>query len=114
MATETELFCNSCTHCQMAKTDKRRPSGLLHTLPVLERPWQLVGINFVSPLPKSKDYNYLIVVIDRFMSQAHLLPMTTKITMQETAWIHLKEIVCLHGVPDSIVSGFCIRSEHRF
>jgi hypothetical protein len=103
MATEIELFCNSCTHCQTAKTDNRRPSGLLHTLPVPDRPWQSVGIDFVGPLPKSNNYDYLLVVIDRFMSQTHLVSMTTKVTARETMWLYLKEIIHLHGVPESIV-----------
>jgi hypothetical protein len=80
MATEIELFCNSCTHCQLARADNRRPSGLLHTLPVPERPWQSVGIDFVGPLPKSNNYNYLLAVIDRLTSQTHLVPMTINVT----------------------------------
>src|SRR6266481_1416112 len=61
-------------------------------------------MDFMGPLPVSNNYNYLLVIIDRLMSQVHLLPMTTRVTSKEVAWIFLKEIVRLHGVPDSIVS----------
>jgi Integrase zinc binding domain len=40
MATDIELFCTSCTKCQMNKTSMQRPKGLLHSLPTPDRPWQ--------------------------------------------------------------------------
>ncbi len=58
----------------------------------------------MGPLPVSNSYDYLLVVIDHLTSQVHLLPTTTHVTLKEVAWIFLKEIVRLHGVPDSIVS----------
>ena len=61
-------------------------------------------MDFMGPLPLSNSYDYLLVVIDRLMSQVHLFPMTTRVTSKEVAWIFLKEIVRLHGVPDSIMS----------
>src|SRR6266481_4413398 len=61
-------------------------------------------MDFMGPLPVSNSYDYLLVVIDRLTSQVHLLPTTTHATSKEVAWTFLKEIVRLHGVPDSIVS----------
>ena len=104
MATDIELFCTSCAKCQMNKTSTQRPKGLLHSLPTPDRPWQSIGIDFMGPLPKSNDCNYLMVVIDRLTSQVHLVPTTTTVTAKGIAWLFLKEIIRLHGVPDSIVS----------
>src|SRR6266481_5953986 len=61
-------------------------------------------MDFMGPLPVSNKYDYLLVVIDHLTSQVHLLPTTTRATSKEVAWIFLKEIVRLHGVPDSIMS----------
>jgi Integrase zinc binding domain len=104
MATDIELFCTSCARCQMNKTSTQRPKGLLHSLPILDRPWQSIGIDFIGPLPKSNDCDYIMVIIDQLMSQVHLVPMTTTVTAKGIAWLFLKEIIRLHGVPDSIVS----------
>ena len=38
------------------------------------------------------------------MLQVHLVPTTTQVTAKEVAWLFLKEVVRLHGVPESIVS----------
>jgi len=58
----------------------------------------------MGPLPKSKGYDYLLVVIDRLMSQVHLVPTDTCVTSKGVTWLFLKEVVRLHGVPDSIMS----------
>ena len=54
--------------------------------------------------PLSKGYDYLLVIIDCFTSQVHLIPMTTCVTAREVAWLFFIEIMRLHGVPESIVS----------
>ena len=69
MGADIELFCSSCTLCQTTKDSMQKPVGLLHSLPIPDRPWQLVGLDFMGPLPKSKGYNYLLVIIDRFISR---------------------------------------------
>ena len=86
MGAKIELFCSSCTLCQTMKDSMQKPAGLLHSLPIPGRPWQLVGLDFMGPLPNSKGYNYLLVIINRFTSQVHLLPTTTRATAKAVAW----------------------------
>ena len=38
------------------------------------------------------------------MSQVHLVPTTMTVTTRAIAWLILKEVVRLHGIPESIVS----------
>jgi len=64
MGTDIELFCSSCTLCQTTKDSTQKPTGLLHNLPIPNRPWQSVGMDFMGPLPMSKGYDYLLVIID--------------------------------------------------
>jgi hypothetical protein len=104
MATDVDSFCTSCTKCQTSKDSTKRPIGLLHSLPVLERPWQLIGMDFMGPLPKSDSHDYLLVVIDHLMLQVHLIPTNTWVTAKGVAWLFLRKVVCLHSVPDSIMS----------
>ena len=104
MATDIGSFCNSCAKCQVNKTSTQKPQGLLHSLPVLERPWQSIGMDFMGPLPNSNGHDYLLVVIDRLTSQIHLIPTDTRVTTKGIAWLFLKEVVRLHRVPDLIIS----------
>jgi transposase InsO family protein len=104
MTGDIETYCRTCGQCQTTKDSNTRPAGLLVTLPVPDRPWQSVGLDFMGPLPPSNSYDYLLVVIDRFTSMVHLIPTTVKVTASQVASLFLNEVVRLHGVPDSIVS----------
>ena len=59
-------------------------------------------MDFMGPLPKSNGYDYLLVVIDRLTSQVHLILTDTRVTAKGIAWLFLKEVVRLNGIPDSI------------
>ena len=104
MMTDVETFCKSCGQCQTTKDSPQRPAGLLHSLPIPDRPWQSIGMDFVGPLPQSKGFDYLFVVIDRLTSMVRLIPTTVKITASQLSWLFVNEVVKLHGVPESIVS----------
>ena len=54
MGTNIELFCSSCPSCQVMKDSNQKPSGLLHSLPIPDRPWQSIGMDFMGPLPTSE------------------------------------------------------------
>ena len=59
----------------------------------------------MGPLPESNNFDYLLVVIDQLMSQVHLMPTTMTVTARGIMWLILKEVVRLHGIPESIVSN---------
>ena len=104
MATDIEAFCRSCGKCQTNKTNMQKPQGFLHSLPMPDKPWQSVGMDFMGPLPRSQGNDYLLVIIDWLTSQVHLIPTMMWVTAKEVAWLYLKEVVRLHRVPESIVS----------
>ena len=58
----------------------------------------------MGPLPKSNNFDYLLVIIDQLTSQVHLVPTATTVTTRGILWLILKEVMRLHGIPESIVS----------
>jgi len=104
MSKMTAAFCKSCEACQRSKPSNKKPAGKLHQLPIANKPWDSIGMDFVGPFPEVDGYNYLWVVICRLTSMVHLIPTTTKVTATELSWKYLREIVRLHGLPSSIVS----------
>ena len=93
MATNIEAFCRSCGKCQTNKTDMQKPQGFLHSLPIPDKLWQSVGMDFMGPLPQSQGNDYLLVIIHQLTSQVHLVPTTMQVTAKEVAWLFLKEVV---------------------
>ena len=73
MATDIEAFCKSCGKCQTNRTNMQKPQGFLHSLPIPDKPWQSVGMDFMGPLLWSQGNDYLLVIIDRLTSQVHLV-----------------------------------------
>jgi hypothetical protein len=104
MSKDIAVFCNSCNACQVLKVSNQRPHSLLHTLLTPTRPWELVGIDFMGPLLKLLDFDYLIVVIDYLTLSVHLIWMNTNVMAMQVALLYLSEVVRLHSIPASIIS----------
>ena len=104
MSHHIESYCKTCGICATSKDANSKLKGLLHSLPIPDRPWQSIGLDFMGSLPKSNNFDYLLVIIDRLTSQVHLVPTMTMVTARGVAWLILKEVMRLHGIPESIVS----------
>ena len=50
--------------CQQDKVEQQQPRGLLEPLPIAERPWDSVTMDFIIGLPKSEDSGSIIVVVN--------------------------------------------------
>jgi hypothetical protein len=56
LGVEVEKYCDSCGVFQANKTSTQRPVGLLHPLPISNRPWVSIGMDFIGQFPKSQGY----------------------------------------------------------
>ena len=65
-------------------------------------------MDFIVGLHRSKDgYDSIWVIVDRLTKSAHFLPVKATYSvakLAKLAKLYVKHIVCLHGVPVSIVS----------
>jgi hypothetical protein len=104
MTKDIKAFCESCENCQMMKGNSVKPAGLLHSLLIPRAPWNSVAMDFVGPFPLCEGFDYLLVVIDQLTLMVRLIPTTTKVKASGVAALYLREVVKLHGVPETIVS----------
>ena len=58
--------------------------------------------------------NVIWVIVDRLTKSAHFLPMKVNFSMDRLAFLYVKEIVRMHGVPVSIVFDRDPRFTSRF
>ncbi len=62
-------------------------------------------MDFIVGLPRSQRGNDAIwVITDRLTKVAHFIPVKTTYSTQRLAKLYLSRIVCLHGVPKTIIS----------
>ncbi len=105
---DVKAFCESCQLCQQGKARNHKPYGLLTPLPVLSRPWETIGIDFVGPLPESSNrhgaFDMICVIIDHLTAMVHLTPSKQTYRAQDIAEIIFDHVYKLHGLPSAIVS----------
>ncbi|GKA13254.1 putative reverse transcriptase domain-containing protein [Tanacetum coccineum] len=67
--------------------------------------WERITMDFVTGLLRtSSGYDSIWVIVDRLTKSAHFLPMKKTDSMEKLTRKYLKEVVCRHGVPLSIIS----------
>jgi len=94
----------SCSICAQAKPDRAKYPGLLQPLPIPDRAWQTISMDFIEGLTKSKGFTTILVVVDKFSRYAHFLPLAHPFTALTVAHVFMDHIYKLHGMPTSIIS----------
>ena len=92
--------CNTCQCCKPA----RHPRSMLQPHDVPSGPWQTIGIDLITGLPRIGEYDAIVVYIDHYSKQVHALPTTSDVDAEGIADIHYHKIFHLHSIPTKIVS----------
>ena len=115
MSSDVFKYVRSCLLCQQNKSSNQAPSGLLHPIPMPDRRWQCVTMDFIGPLPMTKrGHDFVVVFVDKYSKMVHYAATNITVTAQQTASIFLNEIVRYHGVPDVIISDRDTRFKSDF
>ena len=61
-------------------------------------------MDFITNLPHSKRYTVVLIVVDRYSKYAHFRPLPTAHMASQVADLFCSMVICLHGVPRSIIS----------
>ena len=97
-------YVKSCTTCMRAKPKRHKPYGLLKQLPIPERPWNSISMDFIEPLPTSSDCDSILVIVDRLTKQGIFIPTTIQCTSEDLAILFLMHVFSKHGVPEHVTS----------
>ncbi|GJW06465.1 hypothetical protein Tco_1568888 [Tanacetum coccineum] len=104
MKANIATYVSKCLTCAKVKAEHQKPSGLLQQPEIPVWKWERITMDFVSGLPRTPSgYDTIWVIVDRLTKLAHLLSMKKMDSMEKLMRLYLKEIVCRHGVPVSII-----------
>ncbi|KAI2666750.1 Transposon Tf2-8 polyprotein [Labeo rohita] len=83
---------------------RQLPTGKLVPLPIPERPWSHLGIDFITDLPESEGHTCVLVIVGRFSKACKLVPLRGLPTAMETAEQLFHQVFRHYGLPEEIVS----------
>ncbi|KAI2667405.1 Transposon Tf2-8 polyprotein [Labeo rohita] len=96
----------SCSVCAMSNTPRHLPTGKLVPLPIPQRPWSHIGVDFVTDLPNSEGNTCILVFVDRFSKSCRLIPLRGLPTALETIEHLFQHIFRNYGLLEEIVSDW--------
>ncbi|KAL3499013.1 hypothetical protein ACH5RR_041745 [Cinchona calisaya] len=104
MRDDVETYVRTCLICQQDKIEQSKTAGLLEPLPIPERPWESVSMDFIVGFPKSEGCQTIMVVVDRFSKYGTFIAASKDCPAEEAARLFMKHIIKYWGVPRTIVS----------
>ena len=104
MTVDIDQYVRNCTACRMSTIPRDKTPGLLKPLPIPERPWRHISIDF-HELPKDRcGYDNVVLFVDRFGKRVITVPCYKTVDAKETARIFIRYVYPYYGPPDTIVS----------
>jgi predicted aspartyl protease len=106
---------NSCQSCHRSKSHRTKSQGLLQPLPIPERRFGSISMDFITCLPVSPNKNDSIyVIVDRLTKYARFIPCKTTMDAEECARLfYSKWVADACGIPDTIVSDRDVKFTSR-
>ncbi|KAG6520213.1 hypothetical protein ZIOFF_017251 [Zingiber officinale] len=114
MENDVEAYVKTCLVCQQDKTERKKEAGLLQPLPIPEKPWVSVSMDFISGFPKVDGMSSIMVVVDRFSKYAIFIAAPSACPSDVAAELFYRHVVKFLGLPNDIVSDRDTRFTRRF
>lgn len=111
---DIEAYVKSCLVCLQDKVERKKEAGLLQPLPIPDRPWQSVSMDFIGGFPKVDGLASILVVVDRFSKYAVFIGAPAACPADVAAELFFKNVVKHFGLPEEIISDRDTRFAGRF
>jgi len=109
MAKDTFEYCRTCNICQLTKQSTLRPFGLLKPLPIPERPFTHISMDFlflpqVTNKTTQVSYDHLWVIVDRFFKYTIILSLPLNYTAKHLINVYNNSVYPFFGLPQDIIT----------
>ena len=104
MTADIDRYVRNCNDCRRSTIPRDKTPGLLKPLPIADRPWQHISVDF-HELPKDKrGYDTVLLFVDRFGKRTISIPCQKTIDAKETARLYIRYVYPIYGPPLTVVS----------
>jgi hypothetical protein len=105
MKREIDQYVSKCDTCRRIKASHLKSAGTLQPLSIPSWKWDGISMDFIVGLPNtSRHHDSIWVIVDRLTKVAHFPPVHTTDKAHKYVELYIDRIVCLHGLPQTIVS----------
>ena len=91
-------------NCAAAKATRHKTPGLLHPLPIPERPWRHLVVDFNKMPLDQYGFDNCLVIIDRLSKMSWSVPCKSTATAKDAARMYYEGPYRVFGLPESVVS----------
>lgn len=103
MRADVAKYISKCQVCAQHKPEQKPPAGLMGSRPEINRPWEMISLDFMGPYPRSSNgYSYLLNVCDYFSKYVVLCPLRTATSKALCRFVE-EQIFCVYGAPRFII-----------
>lgn len=97
-------YVRHCLTCLRTKPEQRPPVGqMLSSQPTISRPWELVSIDIIGPLPRSTSgFKYIFSVMDCFSKFLLLFPLRNATASSIVKWLE-DHVILIFGGPKKVI-----------
>lgn len=102
-----------CGVCASQKPEQRAPAGLMGSRPPVTRPWQVISLDFVGPLPRSSKGFTTILVVSEYLTKYVLTFPLRAANARNLAKTIEDQVFLVYGAPQKIIcdNGVQMRSK---
>ncbi|UYV70290.1 K02A2.6-like, partial [Cordylochernes scorpioides] len=104
MLKDVSEFVKTCHLCQSRKGSNQLPSGLLQPIPPANFPFERIGIDFVGPLPSTKNRKKWIIVLTDYYTRYAETRAVSEATVKVVSKFLVEDIFFRHGAPQYLIS----------
>ena len=78
MKNDIAKFVAKCSNCQQVKVEHQWVSGMTQNIELPKWKWEMINMDFITGLPRSRRQYYSIwVIFDQMTKSTHFLPIKT-------------------------------------
>src|SRR5260370_38441639 len=97
-------YISSCTNCECTKAPCHKPYGKLKQLPIPDKLWNSISMDFIEHLPSSNGFTAILVVVDHLTKQFLFIPTYDTINSPELSQLFFTHIFSNHEGPSHATS----------
>src|SRR5882724_11793149 len=93
------------TTCSHTKPVHHKLYRLLKQLPIPDKPWNSISMDFIEKLPPSSGYTSILGIVDCLSKQSLFIPTYNTVTSLQLTQLFMLHVFSKHGVPSHVTSN---------